>query len=320
VQRDGGRIHTGSHVTEVTADSGPRVAGEHFEVRARAVVVCTNSPVVDRFAIHTKQAPYRTFVTAARIPLGSLPRFLMWDTLDPYHYVRLASIDGDAAHEWLIVGGEDHKTGHEDDPAARFAALEHWARLHFPTMGAVEHRWSGQVMEPVDYLAFIGRDPGGREQVYVATGDSGQGMTHGTIAGMIIRDQILGRANAWEEVYAPTRKSLSATAIKEWITENLDVGKQYLDLVPGIHTTAATADDIAPGSGAILQRGTAKVAAFRTDDGVLVERSALCTHLGCVVRWNSLERSWDCPCHGSRFAPTGEVLNGPALGPLAKAD
>jgi glycine/D-amino acid oxidase-like deaminating enzyme/nitrite reductase/ring-hydroxylating ferredoxin subunit len=320
IERDGGKIHSGAHVTEIESADVPRVAGHSFEVRARAIVVCTNTPIVDRFAVHTKQAPYRTFVIAARVPRGTLPHLLLWDTLDPYHYVRLARLEADAASELLIVGGEDHKTGHHDDGVRRFAALERWARERFPMMGAVEHRWSGQVMEPVDHLAFIGRDPGGREHVYIVTGDSGQGMTHGTIAGMVIRDQILGRANPWEDLYAPTRRSLCAATVKEWITENLDVGRQYLDLVPGVHTTAEDPSEISPGSGAILQRGAAKVAAFRTDDGELIERSAYCTHLGCVVRWNSLERSWDCPCHGSRFAPGGEVLNGPAIGPLATID
>jgi glycine/D-amino acid oxidase-like deaminating enzyme/nitrite reductase/ring-hydroxylating ferredoxin subunit len=314
--RGGGAIHTGNHVLEIEGGDNPQVSGDGFTVRAKSVVVCTNTPIVDRFAIHTKQAPYRTFVVAARVPRGYMPHVLLWDTLDPYHYVRLAPIDGDDAHEMLIVGGEDHKTGHANDADGRFAALEAWARARFPQMGPVERRWSGQVMEPVDYLGFIGRDPGGRDNVYVATGDSGQGMTHSTIAGLLIADLIAGRANPWEGLYDPKRKSLSPAALKEWATENLDVGKQYADLIPGVGTDAAAVDAIAPGSGAIIQRGASKVAVYRADDGTLVERSALCTHLGCVVQWNSLERSWDCPCHGSRFAPDGAVLNGPAVAPL----
>jgi glycine/D-amino acid oxidase-like deaminating enzyme/nitrite reductase/ring-hydroxylating ferredoxin subunit len=320
IERDHGRIHTGNHVAEFREGGAPGVAGDGFAIRARAVVVCTNSPIVDRVAIHTKQAPYRTFAIAAPLPRRTLSRVLLWDTEDPYHYVRLAPIAGDDSRELLIVGGEDHKTGHQDDGEARFLALERWARARFPAMGAVEQRWSGQVMEPVDHLAFIGRDPAGRDDVYIATGDSGQGMTHGTIAGLIIRDQILGRANPWEALYSPARTSLSTASVKEWIVENIDVGRQYLDLVPGIHTTVSDLSEIAPGSGAILQRGTAKVAAFRAEDGTILERSGFCTHLGCVVHWNSLERSWDCPCHGSRFAPTGEVLNGPALAPLPRVD
>jgi glycine/D-amino acid oxidase-like deaminating enzyme/nitrite reductase/ring-hydroxylating ferredoxin subunit len=320
IQRDGGRIHTGNHVTAIEGGSPARASGEGFEVRAGAVVVCTNSPVVDRFAIHTKQAPYRTFVIAGKVPRGSLPHVLIWDTLDPYHYVRLSRVEGDAGHDLLVVGGEDHKTGHHDDAAERFASLEEWTRRHFPMMGEVEHRWSGQVMEPVDYLAFIGRDPGGRENVYVATGDSGQGMTHSTIAGLLISDLILDRPNPWEGIYEPKRKTLSADSLKQWVEENLDVGLQYTDLVPGIGTDAAGTEEVARGCGAVLQRGAAKVAAYRDDEGTLVELSAFCTHLGCVVQWNSLERSWDCPCHGSRFSPTGEVLNGPAVAPLQRLE
>lgn len=171
-------------------------------------------------------------------------------------------------------------------------------------------------MEPVDHLAFIGRDPGGRRNVYIASGDSGQGMTHATIAGMLIDDLIAGRPNPWEALYEPRRKSLAPAAVKEWAKENLDVGAQYADLIPGVGTDERDTGAIAPGSGAVVQRGVSKVAVYRDDNGSLVERSAFCTHLGCVVQWNSLERSWDCPCHGSRFAPDGTVLNGPAVSPL----
>jgi nitrite reductase/ring-hydroxylating ferredoxin subunit len=302
---------------EIEGGDAPRVAGDGFDVSAGSVVICTNTPVVDRFAIHTKQAPYRTFVIAARVPRGSMPHILLWDTLDPYHYVRIAPIGSNAPDELLVVGGEDDKTGHHDDAASRFASLETWARSRFPMMGAVEHRWSGQVMEPADRLAFIGRDPGGRDNVYVATGDSGQGMTHSTIAGMVISDLIVGRPNPWEALYEPRRKSFALEPVKEWIAENVDVGAQYRDLIPGVGTDAAGVDAIPPGCGAIVQRGASKVAVYRGDDGALLERSALCTHLGCVVQWNSFERSWDCPCHGSRFAPDGTVLNGPAVTPLA---
>ncbi len=320
IVRAGGAIHTGSAVNEIEGGPTARAAGHGFEVRAASVVVCTNTPVVDRLAVHTKQAPYRTFVIGARVPRQWMPHVLLWDLLDPYHYVRLAARPGDSSHETLIVGGEDHKTGHDDDAEKRFAALEQWARTHFPQMGAVEYRWSGQVMEPVDYLAFIGRDPGRRENVYVATGDSGQGMTHGTIAGLLITDLIQGRRNPWEELYAPTRRSLNPTTLKEWVAENVDVARQYVELVPGVGADASGTAEIAPGSGAVIQRGAAKIAVYRGTDGVVIERSATCPHLGCIVHWNSFERSWDCPCHGSRFAPDGTVLNGPATAPLPPAE
>jgi Rieske Fe-S protein len=277
------------------------------------VAVCTNSPISDRFTMHTKQAPYRTFVIGARVKKGTVAHGLYWDTLDPYHYVRLAALEGDPEHEMLVVGGEDHKTGHHDDADERYARLEAWTRERFPVV-SVDLRWSGQVLEPMDYLGFIGRDPGaGMDNVYLATGDSGQGMTHGTIAGLVISDLVQGSRNPWEKIYDPARKTLSRESVKEFLVENLDVGVRYLDW---LRTGGASAEGIAPGTGAVLQRGSQKIAAYRDESGALIERSAVCTHLGCIVHWNTEERSWDCPCHGSRFAPDGAVLNGPAPYPL----
>ncbi|HET7228912.1 MAG TPA: FAD-dependent oxidoreductase [Longimicrobium sp.] len=311
IQAAGGKIHTGNHVTGVEGGAQPRVSGDGFSVSAAAVVVCTNSPISDFLKMHTKQAPYRTFVVASKIPSSSMPPILFWDTLDPYHYIRTQRVDGDPEHVWLIVGGEDHKTGHHDDAADRYAALEAWARERFPMAAEFPLRWSGQVLEPVDYMGFIGRDPG-NENVYIATGDSGQGITHGTIAGVLISDIILGRANEWEKLYDPSRKTLSFESAKTFLEENLDVGAQLMDLLP-TGGDVKSGDQVPPGQGAILQRGAMKIAAYRDDRGVLHERSAYCTHLGCVVKWNSEEKSWDCPCHGSRFSPTGDtVLNGPA--------
>jgi glycine/D-amino acid oxidase-like deaminating enzyme/nitrite reductase/ring-hydroxylating ferredoxin subunit len=317
VERRGGRIYGNTHASRIEGGDTPRVETAGGEVvTARAVVVATNTPVNDRVAIHTKQAPYRSYVIAARVPAGSVPHVLLWDTPDPYHYVRLQRASPDPAHNFLIVGGEDHKTGQADDHERRFGALEAWARERFPMIAEVPLRWSGQVMEPVDGLAFIGRNPG-EDNVYVATGDSGNGMTHGAIAGMLLCDLILGRGNAWATLYEPSRKTLRAAP--EFARENLNVVGQYADLVaPG---DVDSADDIAPGAGAIVRRGLHQVAAYRDDAGMLHEHSAVCTHLGCVVAWNGTERSWDCPCHGSRFHPVdGHVLNGPANVPLARAD
>jgi glycine/D-amino acid oxidase-like deaminating enzyme/nitrite reductase/ring-hydroxylating ferredoxin subunit len=309
--RLGGTIHTGSHVTELEGGTRAKAGGDGFSVTAGAVVVATNSPISDLFSIHTKQFPYRTFVIAAKVLDTALPRALYWDTGDPYHYVRLQdTADGPV----LIVGGEDHKTGHHDDAPDRWRALEEWTRARFP-ISSVEQRWSGQVLEPADYMAYIGPDPNGQDGLYVATGDSGHGMTHGTIAGMLLSDLILLQGNPWKELYDPARKSFAPGPVKEFIRENLDVALKYGDVV--LQKDVDSADQIAPGTGAILRHGTHPVAAYRDDDGTLHQCSALCTHLKCVVQWNSAERSWDCPCHGSRFTPTGEVLNGPASAPLS---
>ena len=199
-------------------------------MRARAVVVATNSPVNDRLVIHTKQAPYRTYVVGARVRRGAVPRLLLWDTADPYHYVRLQPID--RMHDLLIVGGEDHKTGQAEDMGNRYRRLEKWMRERFPAARKVEFRWSGQVMEPVDGLAFIGRNPLDKKSVFIATGFSGTGMTYGTIAGMLLTDLVQGRRNDWADTFDPSRKTVGAAT--EFAQENLNVVAQYSDLVtPG---------------------------------------------------------------------------------------
>jgi glycine/D-amino acid oxidase-like deaminating enzyme/nitrite reductase/ring-hydroxylating ferredoxin subunit len=304
LERMGSSVHGSSHVTGVEPGPPARVMTESGSAVIADFIVCaTNTPVIDWLVIHSKQAAYRTFAIGARLT-GAVPRALYWDTADPYHYVRLA---GDV----LIVGGEDHKTGQANNGFERLARLESWTRERFP-VGAIEYRWSGQVMEPVDGLGYIGRNPGDKAHVFVATGDSGQGMTHGTIAGILITDLILDRANAWERLYDPARKSIKAGP--EYAKENLNVAKQYTEfLTPG---DVGSEDEIPAGQGAVVRHGLKKFAVYRDKRGSLHRASAVCPHLGCIVQWNSLEGSWDCPCHGSRFGTGGAVMNGPALGGL----
>ncbi len=327
IKRDGGRIYTNTHASVI--EGGKQEARVETEsghtITASAVVVATNTPVNDRVAIHTKQAPYLTYVIGARVPRGSVERALYWDTPDPYHYVRIESAEGrdeegkERDYDILIVGGEDHKTGQADDANRRYAYLERWTRTRWPMIESVEFRWSGQVMEPVDGLAFIGRNPLDDDNVFIATGDSGNGMTHGTIAGILITDLIQGRSNAWEKIYDPSRKTLKA--LPEFAKENLNVAAQYTDLVtPG---DVDSTDEIKPNEGAIIRHGLSKVAAYRDEAGVLHERSAVCVHLGCIVDWNSKEKTWDCPCHGSRYDAYGKVFQGPAnkdLNPVEESD
>ena len=315
VERHGGRICCGTHVTAVhEEDDGTTLVytADALAVTAHATVVATNSPFNDRVTMHTKQAAYRTFVVGLKVPTGALPRAQYWDTADPYHYVRIAGACDDA-HEVLIVGGEDHKTGQSDDAEQRFDRLVEWARERFPVVGEPLHRWSGQVLEPNDYLAFIGRNPGNRN-IYIATGDSGNGMTHGAIAGLLIADLIGGRPNRWAHTYDPARKQY--TSAGEYAKENVNVAQQYLDwLTPG---DAKRVDDIARGDGALMRDGLRKIAVYRDLEGAVTVLDATCPHLGCIVEWNSTEKTWDCPCHGSRFACDGEVLNGPAVSGLAR--
>jgi glycine/D-amino acid oxidase-like deaminating enzyme/nitrite reductase/ring-hydroxylating ferredoxin subunit len=306
IERGGGRIYSGTHATSISGGPDAAVETKSGAVRAKHVVVATNTPVNNLVAIHTKQAPYMTYVIGAKVPRNGVTTALYWDTGDPYHYIRLHPLD--ATHDLLIVGGEDHKTGQADDIEQRHPRLEQWTRERFPSVGEVAYVWAGQVMEPVDGLAFIGRNPLDRENVYTVTGDSGNGMTHGTIAGMLITDLILGRHNAWASLYDPGRVTLRATG--EFAKEAVNMAAQYADHLTGGDVGAV--EQIAKDSGAVLRRGVLKVAVYRDAAGALHERSAICPHLGCVVAWNPAEKTWDCPCHGSRFDKFGTVINGPA--------
>jgi len=305
--RRGGRIHGETHAAEIHDGHPARVVTrDGHTITASAVVVATNTPINDRVAIHTKQAAYRTFVVGMKIRRGSVPRAQFWDTLDPYHYVRIAG-DLDDDHQLLIVGGEDHKTGQANDADQRHARLAQWARERFPVIGEPLYRWSGQVMEPIDGLAFIGLNPGDRH-VYIATGDSGNGMTHGTIAGMLIADLIAGRSNPWEKLYDPSRKPLASAG--EFAKENANVAVQFKEWL-----TAGDVSDIGevrPGCGAVLRSGLHKIAVYKDDIGHVEAFDATCPHLKCIVEWNGAERTFDCPCHGSRFDRQGKVINGPA--------
>ncbi|MBD0370856.1 MAG: FAD-dependent oxidoreductase [Pyrinomonadaceae bacterium] len=312
IRRDGGLIFTGgaAHAEEIHGGDGARVTTSGgYTVTASDIVVATNSPINDRFEIHTKQAPYMTYVIGARVPRGSVPHALYWDTPDPYHYIRVQKAEErDAEYEILIIGGEDHKAGQEHDYSRRYSRLERWARFRFPQISEIEFRWSGLVFETIDGLAFIGHNPLDDDNVYIATGDSGMGMTHGTIAGLILTDLIVGRDNHWAEVYDPSRKTVSA--IGEFAKENLNVIAQYTDYV-----TPGEVDDeseVKPGEGALVRGGLSKIAVYRDEDGVVHRMSAVCVHLGCIVNWNSNEKTWDCPCHGSRYDSVGRVINGPA--------
>lgn len=313
--RRGARIFTRSRA-ELLEGEPLRVRAGRGVVTARAVIVATNAPIDDRVAISSRQAAYRTYVIAAELPRGTVPPLQLWDTVDPYHYVRVQPAAAGAELDVLLVGGEDHKVGHAADAEERWARLESWTRARFPMMGAVTHRWSGQVQESADGVAFIGRHPTDPRDVFVITGDSGNGTTHGTIGGILTADLALGKTNDWSSVYDPARVPVFAAG--DFLKENLDNAMQYLRYATAPDEVVSL-DQIPPGCGAIVRRGLAPVAAFRREDGTVVERSAICPHLGGVVCWNQAERTWDCPVHGSRFLATGEPVTGPANEPLGEA-
>jgi glycine/D-amino acid oxidase-like deaminating enzyme/nitrite reductase/ring-hydroxylating ferredoxin subunit len=315
--RMGGRIHCGMLAVDVKDRDGYRlVETEAGVIRADSVVVATNTPFNHKVVMHTKQAGYRTYVVALRVPRNALPRMLLWDTGDPYYYVRLADDDQMPGSELLVVGGADHKVGQDEHPEHRYAEIERWVRERFPMAHEVAYRWSGEVMEPSDGLAYLGRDPAGSDHVYFITGDSGNGMTHCTAGAMLVTDLIMGRDNPWRSLYDPGRKVKHG--LGDFAAEQANTLAQYRDWVTGGEVDSAA--EIAPGQGAIVREGMHKLAVYRDEAGALHAVSATCTHMGCVVHFNSAERSWDCPCHGSRFGTDGSVLHGPAVKALAPVE
>jgi glycine/D-amino acid oxidase-like deaminating enzyme/nitrite reductase/ring-hydroxylating ferredoxin subunit len=307
----GGVVFEGTRMLEIEDGHPCRVTTSGGMITANHVVVATNQPVSSRFALHTKIAAYRTYAVA--VPLRQeFPAGLFWDLQDPYHYTRVQRTD---AGNFLIVGGEDHKTGQETDTEGCYRRLEAYTRRLVPD-AEFAHRWSGQIVEPVDGLPFIGENPGDKH-VHVATGYSGNGMTFGTLAAMILSDEVLGIANPWAKLYRASRIKPLAQA-REFLSENVDY-PAYLArdrLGPGQVSDAA---QIPRNEGRLLRAHGKMLAVFRDDAGGLHAHSAVCPHLGCNVRWNNAERTWDCPCHGSRFDVEGSVLNGPATKDLEAA-
>jgi glycine/D-amino acid oxidase-like deaminating enzyme/nitrite reductase/ring-hydroxylating ferredoxin subunit len=314
-QAAGVRVFEGTRVREVRDGRPCSVLTDRGSVVSGDVLVLTNQPVSGRFGVHMKIAAYRTYAVA----LGPVPPDperadgLLWDLDDPYHHVRAHETPGGT---FVIVGGEDHKTGHEGASPARFAALEAWAR---PLVGdaPVAHRWSGQIIVPADGLPFIGRHPGAGH-VHDGTGFSGNGMTFGTLAGMILADAVQRVPNPWAALYDARRVRPLAQA-RRFVAANADVAARLARdrLRRGEPSDLAT---LPRGEGRLVREGGKVLAVSRREDGSLCVRSAVCPHLGCHVQWNSAERSWDCPCHGSRYEATGAVLNGPTTRELDQAE
>jgi glycine/D-amino acid oxidase-like deaminating enzyme/nitrite reductase/ring-hydroxylating ferredoxin subunit len=309
----GGRIFAGTRAVSVEGGAHAQVLTQSGRrIRAGAVVVATNSPFNDRIAVQTQQAARRPPASRARSRRSGAPRALLWDDGKPYHYVR--SHHPAVGAPLLIVGGEDHPTGRENDGERRWEILEAWARARFLTAGAVSARWSGQVLEPADGLALIGRNPLDHPNVYIATGHSGNGITYGMIAGLLLGDLIVGRPNAWADVYDPSRITPEAAA--GYADAGLGAALRYTDWA--LPPDALTPGGIAPGGGGTALCGLRLGAVYRDPRGGTHELSAVCPHLGGRVRWNSAEKSWDCPVHGSRFDAYGRALNGPAPADLEK--
>lgn len=312
---DGSYAFEGTNVEAIAGDK-LQIQANGKTISADRVFIATDVPLqgkaglVDAAFLQSKIAPYTSYVVGAKVPKGTAPDVLVWDTADPYHYYRLARGE---AHDCVVFGGADHKTGQDDNPQGRFDQIEKVLRGYLPDC-EIQYRWSGQVIEAVDGLPFIGETA---PHQFMATGFSGNGLTFGTVAAMMACDWALGRSNPWSELFSPSRTKLGAAW--NYLKENVDY--PYYMLKDRLkRAEGSSPKDIAPGEGRILKIDGQRLAVHRSAAGTLTTLSAVCPHMGCLVHWNSVETTWDCPCHGSRFQATGEVLAGPAESALEPID
>lgn len=274
-------------------------------------VEATNIPL-QKLSVIALEEYLRTYAIATRVPKGSVEDCLIYDNADPYKYVRITSCD--EGEDYLVVGGCDHAVGQEDT-RGRFEELEAWTRERFPQTTATDYKWSGQILEPLDHMAYIGRNQGNKN-IFIVTGDSGNGLTHGVLAGKLIADEITGEPNSWSSVYSPKRVASTIKTAPSIIAHDLQINAQYKRF---LQSDITDIEDLVPGSGGVLNSKTGSpVAVYKDENGMVTKVSALCPHLKGVVCWNATEKSWDCPVHGSRFGTDGMCVQGPAKMGLAK--
>lgn len=312
LQAHGVAVYERSGAEEFSADPLSVTANGHT-VTCGDIVLATHNPLMGNATMagatlfQTKLALYTSYVVAGRAGRGRIDDALFWEADDPYHYLR---IEPHRDHDVVIFGGEDHKTGQTDDTDACFDRLARTLTALVPDID-ISHRWSGQVIQSPDGLPYIGDTA---EHQFVATAYSGNGMTFGTLGAMMAHDRVIGRKNPWSELFDTGRTKIRG-GLWDYVKENKDY-PYYLvrDRFAGVEGRSLR--DVPRGEGRILELDGQKVAAFRDEQGKATVRSAVCTHMGCLVQWNAAERTWDCPCHGSRFKPDGAVISGPAESPL----
>lgn len=311
----GGVIKQHCRVTDVSAAANDQltIKTTSGDFHSRHAIYATHIPPGVNI-LHTRCAPYRSYAIAVTLKDGNYPQDLIYDLQDPYHYYRSQEINGQM---YLIAGGEDHKTGHETNTEARFRSLEGYVGKFF-NIDKVIHRWSSQYYEPNDGLPYIGHLPGGPKQLLVATGFGGNGMIYGTLSGLILSDRIRTGISEYTDLFDPGRMKPVA-GFRNFIKENTDVVGQ---LVSGIFPAEELPElaDIAPGEGRVITWQNAQLAVFKDEQHQLHIVSPDCPHLHCSVKWNSAERTWDCPCHGSRFSVDGEMFTAPASADLTKVN
>jgi len=309
----GASIHEQSRVIEVDAGKGV-VRTEEGEVHARHIVHATHSPMGIN-VLQGAMVPSREYGVTARLTTPQYPEDILW-VLDPFHSIRSYHHEG---KDYLVVVGEHHKTGENGAGKDHYARLEEYVRSKFET-DAFEHRWSAQQFSSADGLPYIGQALG-KGHVYVATGFAADGLTWGTVAGLMLSDLISGRDNPWLDRFSPRRFTPMRSA-KGWVEENVSVAKHFVkdhlgtDKIKGLEEL----DGLQPGVGKLVSRGGEKLAVYRDEDGQLTALTAVCPHMKCLVHWNNSDKSWDCPCHGSRFTKDGAVIEGPAFQGLQQRD
>jgi len=309
----GGRIFERS-AAQAFSDDPVCVKANGYIITCKDIVLATHTPLVgisgmlSASLFQTKLALYSSYVVGGRVRKGQVPDALYWDTTSPYHYLR---IEPQEDSDFVIFGGEDHKTGQAEHTSACYERLERSLETLLPGID-ITHHWSGQVIETPDGLPYMGET--GPHQ-FVGTGFSGNGMTFGTLTGMMAADRILGRSNPWSSLFSPGRKAI--VGAWDYVKENKDYPYYLLrDRLVGAEAKSLRA--VKRGEGRIIEYKGEQVAASRDEQGAVTLVSGVCTHMGCLVDWNEAERTWDCPCHGSRFRPDGSVIGGPAETPLPK--
>ncbi len=303
----GGVIREHTRVEQIEQKDGLHCSGN---IRARAVIYATHMPP-DINLFNFECAPYRSYVLAVKLRSGKYPNALIYDSQEPYHYVRSHRIED---QQLLLIGGLDHKTGHED-PEKAFAGLEKYANRYY-NISSVKYRWSSQYYVPADGLPYIGKMPMAADGIYCATGYNGNGMMLGSIAGQILADLVSGSQSKYEKIFSPSRIKPVDSFI-EFVKENTDVAYHFFADRFSFHDTDSL-NRLQPGTGKLVEMDGQHIAAYKDGDGIIHALSPVCTHAGCIVNWNGEEKSWDCPCHGARYAIDGQVLTGPATKDLAK--
>ena len=302
IAASGGSLIESARATEVDESGDSAVVRTALgEVRAGHVIVATHLPFPLDGGYFARAHPYRSYALAVRAT--PQPSAMYISVEDPTRSLR-------SSGEWTIVGGEGHKVGHDEDSRQYYQSLESWARERYGDV-EVGYRWSAQDFETVDGMPYVGRLSGDNARIWTATGFRKWGMTNGTVAAMILTDLISGRDNEWAEAFDSTRLAPGAS-VKTLVSENLDVGKRFVaDRLRSLRSRSA--EGLASGEGDIIKLNGDRVGAYRDEAGTLHAVSAKCTHLGCLLNFNVAERSWDCPCHGSRFGIDGRVIEGPAV-------